>query len=184
MKFDFGVAHPADDAEIRRLLARNPMPGLVTVAFEREPSYFLGHGVMGDRCETLTATDRDTGRLAAIMCLAAADRYVSGRVRSVGYVGQIRVDSRYRGYLMPMRSAAFIRERAKTGWPDLWFSAIVDDNPTALEIFANRSRPTSCSDESSPRIASSAWAASPSVRWSAESSPASPTSAPRTRWPP
>jgi hypothetical protein len=142
MKFEFGLAGPADDAAIRRLLADNPMPGTVTVAFEREPDYFLGHGVMGDRCVTAKAVDTASGKLAGLMCFAEADRYVGGAVRRVGYVGQIRVDHRYRGYLMPMRATAFVRGLAGGDWPDLWLSAIVADNPGALEIFAHKSRPS------------------------------------------
>ena len=115
MRFEFGVAKPEDDAAIRDLLARNPMPGTVTVAFEREPAYFLGHGVMGDRCTTLKAVESATGTLTGIMCVAAADRFVSGNVRPVGYVGQIRIAEQYRGYLMPMRAAAYIRSYVSTG---------------------------------------------------------------------
>jgi hypothetical protein len=142
MTFEFGVAGPEDDQSIRRLLADNPMPGVVTVAFEREPDYFLGHGVMGHRCVTAKAVDAATGNLAGIMCCAETERYVAGAVRRVGYIGQIRIDHRYRGYLMPMRAAAFVRNLAGGDWPDLWFSAIVADNPDAQEIFANRSRPS------------------------------------------
>jgi hypothetical protein len=59
----------------------------------------------------------------------------------VRYLGQIRVDSRYDGYLLPMRSIGYLRSIAMD-WPDLWFCAIVDDNPVARTIFADRSRPS------------------------------------------
>ena len=140
MKFEFGVAGREDDADIRDLLAQNPMPGSVSVAFEREPDYFLGHGVMGDRCLTLKATDLETGRLAGIISVAAADRYVGGKVRSVGYVGQIRIAREYRGYLMPMRAAAYLRSTVSSDWPDLWFSAIVHGNRSPQRMFVERPR--------------------------------------------
>lgn len=140
MKFDFGIAGPGDDPAIRRLLAENPMPGTVKVAFEREPNYFLGHGVMGDRCITLKATERNTGKLAGIICLAATDRYVGGEVKPVGYIGQARIDHRFQGIMLPLRASAFIREQAKESWPNLWFGAIVDENPTARALFIDRRR--------------------------------------------
>ena len=37
MTFRFDIAGPDDDAEIRALLARNPVPGRVVVSYEREP---------------------------------------------------------------------------------------------------------------------------------------------------
>ena len=142
MKIEFSVAEQADDAAIRSLLARNPMPGAVTVAFEREPEYFLGHGVMGDRCVTVKAVDAENRELAGVICFASAPRYVGGSVRPIGYIGQLRIDRRYRGYLLPMRSVAFLRDLVRTGWPDLWFTALADENPVAVKIFATRPRPS------------------------------------------
>lgn len=142
MKIEFAVAQQADDAAIRSLLARNPMPGAVTVAFEREPDYFLGHGVMGDQCVTVKAVDAESGELAGVICFASASRYVGGSVRPIGYIGQLRIDKRYRGYLIPMRAIAFLRDLVRTGWPDLWFTALADENPEAVEIFATRPRPS------------------------------------------
>ena len=37
----FSPVTPADDAELRALLARNVMEGGISVSFRREPSYFL-----------------------------------------------------------------------------------------------------------------------------------------------
>ena len=108
MKFDFGVAEPADDAAIRRLLAANPMPGAVTVAFEREPDYFLGHAVMGERCVTLKAVVAESRELAGVMCIASTERFVGGVVKPVGYIGQLRIHKPYRGYLLPLRASRFV----------------------------------------------------------------------------
>ncbi len=142
MKFEFAIAEQSDDAAIRSLLARNPMPGTVTVAFEREPDYFLGQGVMGDRCVTVKAVDCGSRELAGVICFASAQRYVGGSVTSVGYVGQLRIDLRYRGYLIPMRAIAFVRNLVTTGWPEIWFTALADENPEAAAIFAERPRPS------------------------------------------
>ena len=58
-------AERCDDASVRYQLANNPVPGDVTVASEREPNYFVGHGAMGDRCTTTKAVDAASGKLAA-----------------------------------------------------------------------------------------------------------------------
>lgn len=142
MQFDFDVATERDDSAIRTLLANNPMPGLVTVAFEREPRYFAGHGVMGDPCLTLKARDRKTGKLAGILSIASAERSVNGQVESVGYLGQARIDKEFRGYLLPMRSFAYLKRQVDSGWPRVWFCAIVEENPSARMIFAEGLRRT------------------------------------------
>ena len=36
------LATSADDADLRRMLRENPMPGAISVSFEREPNYFIG----------------------------------------------------------------------------------------------------------------------------------------------
>ena len=46
--FVFAIAGPEDEPEIRRLVGATPMPGPITLRFEREPDYFLGCTVMGD----------------------------------------------------------------------------------------------------------------------------------------
>lgn len=140
MRIEFDIAGRADDAAIRGLLAANPMPGAVTVAFEREPDYFLGHGVMGERCVTVKAVDSENGRLAGITCVAASNRFINGEVTPVGYIGQLRIDHAYRGLLIPLRAMRFIRQLVRAGWPDLWFNALSDENREAMVIFAERPR--------------------------------------------
>lgn len=116
------------------------MPGLVSVAFEREPDYFLGHGIMGEKCVTMKAVERKSGKLAGLMCLASADRYINGKIQKVGYAGQVRIDRDFQGTMLPLRAFPYIRSLVKEGWPDLWFGAIVDDNPTAEALFVGLPR--------------------------------------------
>ncbi len=47
MEFSFELARPADDLALRKLLAETPMPGRITVSFERQPNYFMGCSIMG-----------------------------------------------------------------------------------------------------------------------------------------
>ena len=37
------LATPADEAFLRRLLRDNPMPGSISLTYEREPDYFFHH---------------------------------------------------------------------------------------------------------------------------------------------
>ena len=73
MTFEFTIAGPRDDVEIRRLVAENPVPGRVVVAFEREPDYFAGCGVMGDTTVVI-GRDARSGELAGVITLAAGWR--------------------------------------------------------------------------------------------------------------
>ena len=44
------LSTPADDAAIRGLLRRQPMPGRITIGYEREPDFSLGCSVTGENC--------------------------------------------------------------------------------------------------------------------------------------
>jgi hypothetical protein len=140
LKFDLAIAGAEDDGPIRRLLSENPMPGAVTVAFEREPDFFRGQQIMGDRCQTFKAVERASGRLAGIVSVASSKRWINGEVRSVGYVGGVRIAKEFQGKMLPLRAFPFIRERAGQGWPGLWFGAIVHGNPTARALFVDLPR--------------------------------------------
>ena len=152
MTFAFLPAEQCDDAPIRTLLANNPMPGDVTVAFEREPDYFLGHGIMGDRCTTIKAVDISNGKIVAVVCVASANRFVGGSVKPVGYIGQLRIDASYRGYLLPLRAMSFIHEWIDSGWPDTWIAVFADNNPEAYKIFITKPRPSLPSMELVSRV--------------------------------
>jgi hypothetical protein len=142
MKIEFSVADPDDDAEIRALLAANPMPGRIKVTFEREPDYFLGCGASGTGGFTVKGVDAATGRVAGVVDISWSNRFISGRVTRVGYIGGARVDKQYQGALMPLRVLPFIRSLADDDWPTLWTTAIVDSNPIAEGVFVRRARPS------------------------------------------
>ena len=46
-QYQFELAHPADDRELRRILAATPMPGKVSVTFRREPSFYDAAAIDG-----------------------------------------------------------------------------------------------------------------------------------------
>ena len=65
-EFTFDLATPADDLAIRLLLADNPVPGQISLTYEREPNYFLGCDVMGHFCQVLVARHLPSGQVAAV----------------------------------------------------------------------------------------------------------------------
>ena len=135
MKFDFRIADSGDDPDIRRLLSRTPMPGRVTVAFHRDPDYFLGTTVMGDNCRVYIARSGETGELALIGCFAVSDRFLSGKRVPVAYIGQLRVGREFRGYMLPAAGRAFLEKTLKPEDPDICCAVISRENITARSIF-------------------------------------------------
>jgi len=96
MRLSVNLAQPADDAAIRLLMRRQPVPGRVTVTFEREPDFSLGCAVTGDDCRILVARSEDDG-IVGVACASVRNVFVNGREQRLGYLGQLRVDERFRG---------------------------------------------------------------------------------------
>lgn len=146
MDFQFELAKPTDDAALRQLLATTPMPGSLTVTFEREPSYFLGCGTMGPVSQVAVAyppagSTPTGGELAGVLCRAVMPRFVNGAELPVGYIGQLRVAEGYRGRWLLSQGLAFVRALHADGQTPFYLAAISDDNRVARGVLVERPRP-------------------------------------------
>jgi len=140
MSIRFDLATGRDDAAIRRLLADNPVPGRVTVAYEREPSFALGCATLGDFCQVITARDDASGEIAALACRAARPMFVNGRPQHVGYLGQLRVDRRYRGRWLVSGGFRFLRALHDDGRAGGYVATVTEENREALGVLVAGAR--------------------------------------------
>jgi len=130
---DFAVAGEADDADLRRLLRENPMPGKVSLSLEREPHYFADAGLPGESKQTIVA--RDGGRLVCAGSCAIRQRFVNGTPRRVGYLGGLRLDARHAGrFDILRRGYEFFHELQTDSPADFYFTSIVADNERARKF--------------------------------------------------
>lgn len=137
--FDIYWAGREDESDIRALIGSVVMPGAVSVRFAREPDYFLGASIMGDRCDVLVARHRPDRRLAAIGCRAERPAFVNGRQGRVGYIGQIRVAEGFRGTWLVQQGAQRFREAG--GRDLLYFGVIASENPRARKLLTGARLP-------------------------------------------
>jgi ribosomal protein S18 acetylase RimI-like enzyme len=134
------LARPADDAAIRRLVATNPVPGRITLGFEREPSYFAGCRTMGPFAQVAVARHRDTGAIGAVACRAVRPRFVNGSEQPVGYLSQLRVDRPYRGRWLGTAMLRALPLLHADGRARGYLAAITDENEEALGLLVRRTR--------------------------------------------
>lgn len=140
MPFSFELATEKDDADLRRLLATNAMPGRITVTFEREPNYFLGCGTMGRFWQVLIGRHQPGDEIAAVLCRATQPRFVNGQVEEIGYLGQLRVDKKHRGQWVLLHGLGALRTLHADGRTPAYLSAISDENATARGILVDHPR--------------------------------------------
>lgn len=133
LSFDF--ATPADDEELRRLLRQTPMTGLLSVAMQREPSFFFGAGIEGDSHDTVVARVEGTDQLAGLGSRSAYDAYVNGQVRRLGYLSQVRLAPAFRGGMKALKHGfSKLKERHDTDDVPFYTTTIVEDNMVARKV--------------------------------------------------
>ncbi len=132
-RIQFRVATADDDAAIRRLLRENPMPGEITLSFEREPDYFLGAkaGTADDR----TIVAFENGRLICLGRCSVRPRFVNGEVRRVGYLSDLRLDAAAQGRFDVLRRGyQFFHELQGDNPADFYFTSIAADNARSIRF--------------------------------------------------
>jgi hypothetical protein len=134
----FEVAGDGDDPALRRLLRENPLPGSISLSFEREPNYFNASVVEGPFHQTLVARESAGGEIIGVADRSVRPRFVDGSVRDVGYMSQLRVHSRYgRGlYLGRGLGQGFkaYRELDADGRTPFYLMSIIEENLPARRL--------------------------------------------------
>jgi hypothetical protein len=129
------VATPSDDADLRALLRENPMGGWVSVAMEREPSFFAPL-VAGEEHEAVIARDTATGRAVGMCARTIRPVYVDGEARPLGYIGELRIapDQRHRFHIIREGFKTLQRELHRPDLAPYCLTAIVADNVPARRL--------------------------------------------------
>jgi hypothetical protein len=129
----FAVATSADDVAIRRLLRESPMRGAVSLTFEREPNYFAGANLAGGADQTIVAVSD-----SRLVCMGRCTRrkcWVDGQARTVGYLGELRLDAAARGQFGILRDGYEAFHSLQRDDPvELYFTCIGSDNQRARRV--------------------------------------------------
>jgi hypothetical protein len=138
MTFSFELATPNDDIELRQLLANTPMPGRLTISFQREPNYFLGCPSMGHFWQVIVARHLPDGNIAGVMCRAIRPYWINGQCVNLGYIGQIRIAEQYRSQWLLWRGFDFFRNLHADNRTSTYFGVISDENTIARGLLIDK----------------------------------------------
>lgn len=136
-QFRIDVATTADDAELRHVLAATPMPGLITVSYRREPSYFGAAVVSGDFHQVLAVRDAAAGRIAGFVSRSVRSMFVNGRPEPVGYLSALRSLPEYRNRSLLARGIAYLRQLHADGRAKIYLATIAEGNDEAIRILTS-----------------------------------------------
>jgi hypothetical protein len=112
------------------------MPGRIRLAFAREPSFARGCAVTGDDCRIVVARARE--EIVGVACRSVRNVFLSGRETRIGYLGQLRVDDRFRGRWLVSRGFALLGEVDRLNPLPAYLASIVDGNTQADAVLVRR----------------------------------------------
>lgn len=137
----FELAAEADDAGLRRLLRENPLPGAISLSFEREPNYFHAASIEGPFHQTLVARETDTGEIIGVGNRSVRPMFVNGTVLDIGYMSQLRIHPKYGTglYLARGLSQGFqlYRDLHADGRAPYYLMSIIEDNFPARRLLTS-----------------------------------------------
>jgi hypothetical protein len=136
-RYRFELATPADDLDLRQILAATPMEGRISVAFHREPSWFGGAVVDGRSRQVVACRDTRTGRIIGFGCRSIRDVYLNGLPGVVGYLSQLRVLPDHRNVGLVARGFSFFRDLHKDGQVGFYLTTIAAGNETAEKVLTS-----------------------------------------------
>ena len=76
------------------------------------------------------------------MMTAYQKRFINGCVKTIGYLGNLRITPEYQGHFLPLKAMDFLHENEASGEAEFFFSAISKENITPRVIFYDHPRPS------------------------------------------
>jgi hypothetical protein len=136
-RFGIELATAEDDPELRELLRSSPIPGQISVTFEREPSFFDSCRVRGDFFQVGVGRDRRTGEIIGVGTRSIAPGFINGQPQPLGYLADLRLDPQYRGGMLIARGYRFLRHLHEDHRTRFYTTVIFSENHAALTTIAS-----------------------------------------------
>jgi hypothetical protein len=140
MQLRVDLASPADDAAIRGLLRRQPMPGAVSLTYEREPDFSLGCSVTGDDFQVVVARNSSDNEIIGVACRSTRRLYFNGHEQRLGYLGQLRIDPRFQGRWLLSRGFSLLKQLHDRDPLPGYLASIIDGNREATGVLVEKQR--------------------------------------------
>jgi hypothetical protein len=137
MPYAFDLSTPEDDAALRQVLARSPLPGAIALSFEREPSYFLANSTLGHAVQVLVGREIPSQQIVALAARVVRRVFVNGREMETGYLGQARLSGQPSPFVIA-RGFRFLKQLHESAPVVGYITTIVEENAAARSLLVER----------------------------------------------
>jgi len=125
----------ADNPALLALTRATPMDGGISIRIDRDPDFFALLRLRGTGKVFVALRGNEV-----VGCISAAMHtgYVSGLAETVAYVGDLKVDPRFRGTATGLRLIQALQAFLESIGVDLCFSVVADGNRRVMPFFEGR----------------------------------------------
>lgn len=131
-RYRFELATAADDGALRQRMAEDWMRGSLSLSFRREPSYFAGCDVQGERAQVILCRDLDTDAIVGMGSRCERTTYVNGVAQRTGYLCDLRAHPAVRSRTLLARGFRFLGQLHDADPIPLYTTVIFEGNTAAL----------------------------------------------------
>ena len=128
----FRLATPSDDAQLRRVMQENVMPGHIRMIYAREPDFFAGQA---DDTQTVVADHN--GDIVGVGCRTCRRMYLNGRAQRFGYLSGLRLSPSAQHGTALARGYAFVKQLHGDGQVPAYLTTIIHGNRHAREMLTS-----------------------------------------------
>lgn len=136
-RYTFGLAKPADDAQLRDCMARNAMGDGIKVTFRREPNYFDGCQLQGHDFQIMTCKETKTGKIVGLGSRFFLSVFVNGSPQEIAYLADLRAEPNVRRGTLLARAYQHLEACHQQKPVPFYYSLILSNNSNAINQLTN-----------------------------------------------
>jgi hypothetical protein len=137
VRLELGLGGPADDAALRDLLRRTAIPGDISLAFLREPSFFRAARAGNRETDVMVCRDVDVGEVVGLGERSIRAAYVDGSAAVVGYLGNLRGAVEWRKGTGLARGYRYLRALHGDRKAPFYVTTILEENAEAVALLTS-----------------------------------------------
>ncbi len=128
-----------DEAELRALLHRTPLPGPIRLSMRKEPDFFSAMAVEGERTDVLLAQDDADGRIVGVGARSEKPCFINGAKApvTVGYLSNLRIEAPYRGGKILKAGYQQMERMHREGKAGIYTTTILEGNIPAIKALTS-----------------------------------------------
>ncbi|MEK6828146.1 MAG: hypothetical protein AABX78_02245 [Nanoarchaeota archaeon] len=136
-KINVELAKKSDDRILNKILRQNEMKGKISIAFQRNPSYFSALKIEGKQNQVIVGRN-EKDEIIGFGTRSIKPIYINGRVKNVGYLSNLRIVKGYKekGYLS--EGYNYLKKLHQDKKVDIYYSTILEGNRVAIKILTSK----------------------------------------------